>query len=114
MKDSFSIKMGVSLWLASVGITGPLADALSGPITWIIGSFVDKGIILIDIKINSIKTDAEMKTYLAAAEKIHNQAIAKVYTEDEKNEIRRQYLDVIRNFTRFGSVSNDNTERPSP
>lgn len=113
MKDSFSVKMGVSLWLASVGITGPLADALSGPITWIIGSFVDKGIILIDIKINSLKTEAERKVYLAAAERIHNTAIAKVYTEDEKIEIRRQYLDIIRNFARFGSVPDQDTERPS-
>jgi hypothetical protein len=105
--------MGVRLWLTSIGVTGPLASYLSGPLEWILGSFLDKGIIQIDIKLNSIKTEAEMKSYLEAAEKVQAVAIAKVYTEAEKDEIRRQYLDTIRNFASFGSVSNNDTERPN-
>lgn len=49
-----------------------------------------------------------MDKFKELAQKAHDKAVARVYTEEEKNEIRKQYLDSIRDFARFGSVPNNN------
>lgn len=108
MKNSYVVQLGVGLWLASFGITGPWADFLSWPLSWLIGSFLDKGIYVIDLTINAVKTGMQMEKFKELAQKAHDKAVARVYTEEEKNEIRKQYLDSIRDFARFGSVPNNN------
>jgi len=108
VKNSFVVQLGVGLWLASFGITGVWADFLAYPLSWFIGSLVDKGIYKIDITLNAIRTGDQMDKYKELAKKAHDKAVARVYTEEEKRAIRQQYLDTIRDFARFGSLPNNN------
>ncbi len=104
MRNSFVVQLGVGIWLASWGITGVWADFLAFPITWVIGDLMDKGIFVIDITTNAVKTGIQLEKYKELALKAHDKAVARVYTEEEKREIRNQYLNTIRDFARFGKL----------
>ncbi len=103
MKNSFVVKFGVGLWLTSMGVAGWWAI----PIRWIaesiIGSALDLGILQIDLTIASIKVAIQDDKYKELAEKAYAHATARVYTEEEKVAIRRQYQEVLRDF---GSIGN--------
>lgn len=103
MRDSFLAQLGASLWLASFGITGVLSQFLSPLVAWVIGDMIDKGIYVIDLTLNAVKTGMQMEQFKELAEAAYQRASARVYTEEEKVEIRKQYLDVIRDFARFGN-----------
>jgi hypothetical protein len=104
MKNSFVVKFGVSLWLASMGITGFWIYPLRFIAEWIIGSAVDQGILQIDLSIASIKVAMQDEQYKTLAKEAYSNAMAKVYTEEEKVKIRLQYLNVLRDFARVGNI----------
>lgn len=108
MKNSFTVQLGVGIWLASWGITGIWADFFSYPLSWFVGSLIDKGIFVIDLTVNAIKTGMQLEKFKELAKKAHEKATARVYTEEEKRAIRQQYLETIRDFARFGRVPNNN------
>ncbi len=111
MKNSFVVRFGVSLWLASLGISGWLATPLSFIATWLLGSFLDQGILAIDLTIDSIRIALEKDEYRELAKAAYDHASARVYTEEEKVAIRQQYQDALR---RFGSVGDDSvSNQPS-
>ncbi len=71
--------------------------------------FLDYGILKIDLSIASLKVALEDRDFKEAARKAYDHAIARVYTEAEKIAIRKEYLDVIRDFGSVGLPSNTNT-----
>lgn len=105
MKNSFIVHLGVSLWLASVGLTGGWAAFVSPILCWILGDLLDKGIYVIDLTLDSIKVGMQEKEFKEAAEAAYNRASARVYTEAEKVAIRQQYLDALAAFAKFGSLN---------
>lgn len=97
------MKLGVSLWLTSVGLTGPLGAIVGFFASILLGSLLDKGILVMDLTISSLKVALSKEEFKDAAKKAYDHATARVYTEEEKVAIRKQYQDII---DRFGSVGN--------
>ena len=102
-KDMFSVKLGVALLLAKFGIVGSLADFLSYFIRAILGALMEEGTFLIDIKIDAYKEGKKLKEFEQKAGELYAKAMAKKYTEDQKNAIRKEYLEII---SRIGAVGN--------
>lgn len=103
MRNSFIVQFGVGLWLTSIGVSGFLAGPLGWIASWVLGTMLDKGILLIDLSLSSLKVALEEDQYKDAAKKAYDHAQARVYTEEEKNAIRKEYLAAL---SRFASVGN--------
>lgn len=91
-----------------MGIVGPLASIIEFFGAWFIGDLADRGILLVDLTLDSIKIAMSEKQWKDAAKKAYDKATAKVYTEDEKQKIREQYLDALRGFARVGRLRDNN------
>lgn len=92
MKNSPTLKFAVKLWLAALGVKGILASALAFIAVSVLGSLLDKGIVEIDVKLDKIREAMKDPKWRAEATKLYGKALAKVYTEKEKDEIRKDYL----------------------
>lgn len=104
-KDMFIVQLGSALLLTSFGIaTGGVAGVVLGfLLRGFLGVFVEKGIFVIDLTLDSLREGAKLKEFEKAATEAYNKATAKVYNEDEKQAIRKQYLEII---SRIGTVGN--------
>lgn len=98
MKNSPTLELAIQLWLASAGITGFPAWVLTIIALSVVGNMLDRGIILIDIRHDKIKEAMKDKRWRDKATKIYGKAIARVYTEKEKDEIRKTYLDTLGDY----------------
>lgn len=102
-KDLFLIRLGSKLLLAKWGIIGFWAK----PLEWVIRSFLgviyEDGVFLIDISLDAIREGMKLDEFKDHATKAYEKATAKIYSEEKKNEIRKEYLDII---SKFGSVGN--------
>lgn len=108
MKNSPTLKLAVSLWLAASGITGLPASILSFLAVAILGNMLDRGIILLDIQIDKIREAMKDERWREQATKIYGKAMEKVYTEKEKDEIRKAYLDALGEYASLHDrLSND-------
>ena len=92
MKNSPTLQLALKLWLASLGVRGAAATALMFVAALIVGSMLDKAIIKIDIEMDKIREAMKDKRWRAEATKLYGKAVSRVYTEKEKNEIRKAYL----------------------
>lgn len=97
-KDLFSVRLGVALLLAKFGVPSIATNPLSFFIRGIVGVLIEEGIFLIDISIDSLKEGRSLKNFEVLATQAYLKASAKVYTEDEKEKIRQQYLKIISDF----------------
>jgi len=102
-KDLFGVKLGVTLLLARYGITGAVASFLGFFLKGTIGMLMESGIYAVDITIDSIKEGRKLKEFEKEATKLYEKTIAKTYNEEEKNEIRKEYLRII---ALIGNVGN--------
>lgn len=93
-KDLFTVRLGVSLWLAKYGLPNWLSFLFTG----IIGLLIEDGIYLIDISIDALKEGRSLKNFEFLSTQAYLKASAKVYTEDEKENIRQEYLKIISDF----------------
>ena len=98
MKDSPTLKLAVQLWLAASGVTGLPATILAFIAVAILGNMLDKGIILLDIQIDKIREAMKDERWRDQATKLYGKALARVYTEKEKDEIRKAYLDALGDY----------------
>lgn len=114
-KDLFIVKFAVELWFVAIKGKVPwaapfltfLQPILAFFAERILGSFVDWGILVIDLTLDKIKVALEREDYRQAALKAYEKAIKKVYTEGEKDAIRLEYLNTIRKFVRIGKLRNE-------
>lgn len=108
MKNSFTVQLAVRLFFLQVGLPPFLSAVLNPFATAFLGAFVDYGILNIDLTINALKRGMKLKEFYKAAKAAHDRATARVYTEDGKREIRKQYRDALRGFVRFSRGMRDN------
>lgn len=108
MKNSFIINYATNLWLVSVGATGPLGAFLAFFITRILGDMADRGLIKLDIAIDRVKEALKDPQWREAALKAYNKASDKVYTEEEKDEIRKEYMAALSAYATYGNGVPDN------
>lgn len=102
MKNSFIVQLAVKLLISYLGI-GSLGAFFLAPIAaWILGEMLDRGIVKIDLTIDSIKEGMKDSEWKDVAKKAYDHAISKVFTEEEKVEIRNQYISILRKYATFG------------
>lgn len=102
-RDLFIVHLGSKLILAKFGIVGPVANFVSIFLRGIIGLLIEDGTYLIDISLDAYREGKKIPEFEKAASEAYEKATAKIYDEDKKNEIRKQYLDII---SRIGTVGN--------
>jgi hypothetical protein len=100
-KDLFVARLGAKLFLARFGIVGVWADLLSWPIRSLLGALIDQGIYAIDLTLDSIKAAMSIPEFRKAALIEYKKAKRKDLTENEKAQIRKEYLDTLDRFTRL-------------
>lgn len=106
MKDSFIVKLGVELGLTSLALAlkapwlakGCIFDIFKELMERVIGYWADKGIFVIDLGVDAIKIAYSRKEYREAAVRAYGRAKARVYTEEEKRAIRKEFQDIIRKY----------------
>lgn len=87
---------------------GPLGAFLGFILSIILGKMLDNGLIVLDIQIDKVKEAMKDPQWRAAAEKAYKTAVARVYTEEEKNVIRKQYLEALARYATYGNGLPDN------
>lgn len=102
-RDTFIVRLGVGLLLSQFGITGFLGNVLGFFLRGVLGLFMQRGIFTIDVLLDAYREGQKLKEFEAEARAAYDKAIAKVYTEEQKNEIRLQYINIIK---RIGIVGN--------
>lgn len=93
---------------------GPLGSLVAFIAAQILGSMLDKGLILVDIGIDQITQAMKDPQWRETIEKVYNQAHSSVKTEEEKIAIRQQYLDALSKYATYGNGvpdSDKNTKR---
>ena len=97
-KDLFTVRLGVSLLLTKFGVPSFIQGTIGVFIRGVIGVLIEEGIFLIDISLDSLKEGRKLKNFELLATQAYLKASAKVYTEDEKEKIRQEYLTIISDF----------------
>ena len=108
MKNSFVVNYAVHLWIASLGVSGPFGALIAYVAKLILGEMLDRGLIVVDIQMDRLNEALKDSQWRDAAEKAYKKAVAKVYTEEEKDAIRKQYVAALVKYARFGDGLRDN------
>lgn len=118
MQDFVLVKLLVNLgfallkkkatdWVSRFVLAGPFGFALGYFIELFLNNLVKLGIMHIDIFVAEVKlhmSEKEFNEFVKTMnDKIVKEAGKRIYTEAEKNEIRRQYKDAIRRFGSLGA-----------
>lgn len=98
MKESPTLKLVIGIWIAKLGLVGLPASALTFIASLVLGSMLDKAIIKIDVFLDTIREAMKDPKWRDEATKLYNKASSRVYTEKEKDEIRKQYLDALGDY----------------
>lgn len=111
MKNSFVVNYAVNLWLTAMGVPPFLSGIIGFFARRFLGDMLDRGLILIDIQIDRLREALKDPQWRAAAEKAYNLAQARVYTEEEKDAIRKQYQKALADYATYrnGLPDNQNT-----
>ena len=92
MKHSPTLKLVIGIWIAKLGLSAIPAALLTFVAGLVLGSMLDKGIIKVDVFLDTIREAMKDPKWREAATKLYGKASARVYSEEEKNEIRKDYL----------------------
>ena len=91
----------MNVWLTSKGLTGFWGKILGTIAGYFIGEMIDYSILAIDLTADRMKQALKDINWRDAALKAYNKASSKVYTEEEKKEIRAEYLKILDNYIAF-------------
>ena len=108
MKDSFVLKFLVNKWIILAGVTGFWGGILAWGAAWILGDMADRGIVKLDLKIDDLKQAMKEEKWKKQAVEYYAKAGVRLYTEEEKNAIRNEYLDLLSDYAGFGDGLSDN------
>lgn len=99
----FTVQLGVAVLLAKFGIAGFAAVVIGMFLRGALGVLVDAGIYKIDLLLDAVKEGMKLKEFEKIATELYNKTMERVYSETEKQAIRKQYLEIIR---KLGPVGN--------
>lgn len=102
-KDLFMVRLGVTLLLNKFNIVGFIAGPVGYILRSVIGLLMEYGIFQIDLALDAYKEGQKLAEFKDAATQAYEKATKKLYTEAEKDAIRKEYLAII---SKFGSVGN--------
>lgn len=97
------VRLGSTLILRKFGLAGPVADFVGLFLRGTIGLLIEDGTYLIDIGLDAYREGKKLAEFEKAATEAYAKATAKIYDEEKKNEIRKQYLEII---SKIGVVGN--------
>lgn len=102
-RDSFIARLGVTLLLGQFGIVGPLANLIGFFLRGIVGLLIEDGTFLLDISLDAYREGKKIPEFEKAATDAYAKATAKIYDEATKNEIRKQYLEILSKIVPVGN-----------
>lgn len=94
-RDLFTVRLGAKLTLMKYGVAGPGAAAGAYFLRGVFAVAIDSGVMVIDLTLDSIREGIKDEEFRREALALYEHTIKKVYSPDEKEKIRKQYLDVI-------------------
>lgn len=98
-RDLFIVRLGATLTLNKWNIAGPLPNFIMRSI---LGAAIEGGVLLIDIGLDSYREGEKLAEFKVASREAYAKATARLYTEDEKREIRNQYKELIKKIAVVG------------
>lgn len=99
MKNSPTLLLTLRIGLSYLGITGWPANLISGLIAMFLGPMIDKNVIRpIDITIDARNQAMKDPRWRDEATRLFSKASAKLYTEEEKDAIRQEYLNALGDY----------------
>lgn len=101
-RDTFMVRLGSTLLLGKYGITGPVADLVGPIVRGFLGLLLESGIFRLDLLLDAYREGKKIPEFEKAASEAYAKATAKIYTEEEKVAIRKQYLDVLSKIVPVG------------
>lgn len=104
-RDLFIIRLGSALMLKQWGIAGSIPSYV---LRSIMGAALEAGVFYIDIGLDAYKEGQKLEEFKIEAKKAHDLAIAKVYSEAEKEAIREKYRKIIEGIAPVGSHKPNN------
>lgn len=102
-RDTFMVRLGTSLLLAKFGIVGPVADLVGIFVRGFLGLLIETGIFQIDLLLDAYREGKKIPEFEKAATEAYAKATAKIYDEEQKNEIRKQYLEILSKIVPVGN-----------
>lgn len=101
-RDLFMVRLGSQLILSKFGLVGPAADFVGFFLRAFIGFVAETGIYQIDLAIVSLREGMKLADFEKDAAAAYKKATAKIYDEEKKNAIRKEYLEIISQFGNVG------------
>lgn len=95
-RNTFTVRFVTTLLLSKFGIVGFLGDTISFFIRGFLGVFIEEGIFQIDVLLDAWREGQKLVEFKERALEAYKKATAKIYDEEQKNAIRKEYLDIIK------------------
>lgn len=86
-----------------MGVPPWLSQFLNPAFSLVLGLFLDYGILKADLTINAMIEGEKIPEFKKLARQAYEKATAKVYSVEEKNEIRKEYLALLDLVVPFGN-----------
>lgn len=103
MRNSFVVQYLVSEWLIKKGLTGFFGGVLGWVAAWILGDLADLGILKLDLTFDQINEALRNEKWKTQAVEYYKKAGSRLFTEEEKNAIRNEYLDALDDYVGFAA-----------
>lgn len=101
-RDTFMVRLGATLLMGKFNVTGPVADLLGIFVRGFLGLLLETGIFRLDLLLDAYREGKKIPEFEKAASEAYAKATAKIYSEEEKVEIRKQYLNVLAKIVPVG------------
>lgn len=107
-RNLFTVRLGVALILAKFGIVGFPARVVGFLFRGFLGVLIEDGTFIVDVALDAYREGRKLEEFKEMASKAYDKATAKIYDEEQKNAIRKEYLDII---SRIGIVGNPKSDK---
>lgn len=94
-RDLITVQMGAKLTLMKYGIVGPQAKAGAYFLRGVFAVAIDSGVFLIDLTKDAIVLGMQDSEFKEEAGKLYEHTIKRIYSPEEKEKIRQDYLKII-------------------
>lgn len=101
-RDLLVVRLGATLTLNKWNLTGPLAAFPNFILRSFMGAAIEAGVFQVDLMLDSYREGEKLAEFKIEARAAYAKAMARLYTEEEKNEIRKQYRELIKKFAPVG------------
>lgn len=98
-KNLFLVELASKLMSRSLALPPVVMQIFEFVVQWVLGVGLSLGILKIDLTADAWTMAEKIEEYKELALKAHDKAIKRVYTEEEKVEIREEYMRLLRKIS---------------